>query len=218
VNNYKHPLINVCNNIEKNSCPNFINFHCHTIFSDGSLHPIDLFKQANSTGLQHLAITDHHSNQAYMEIYNYLKDCPNHTLNKTKIWTGVEITSTLKGCLVHILALGFDHSSNHLNPYLNGDSVKGNDLLAHTVVSRIKSAGGISFLAHPARYRLGFKELIEEASHIGIDGIEVWYDYERSKCWRPTPLLCDQISMLTTKHNMLHSCGTDSHGYSLLTR
>ena len=52
----------------------------------------------------------------------------------------------------------------------------------------------------------------------GIDGVEVWYDYEHNQKWRPTPLICNSIEDLADKYKLLKTCGTDSHGYSLLAR
>ena len=105
-----------------------------------------------------------------------------------------------------------------MNPYIQGCSPKGSYLNAKSVVEAIRESNGISILAHPARYRLDYKTLIENAYLIGINGIEVWYDYEFSSKWKPTELICKSIHKVTTNYDLLESCGTDSHGYSLLTR
>ena len=215
--NYSHKLIPILQSIDRYSCPNSINLHCHTLYSDGSLRPEDLFNQANKNGLKHIAITDHHSIQAYKDIKSLISI---HGLSKyhTKIWSGAEITGLLKGCLVHILALGFDINTNFLNPYLLGDSVKGNFLKSEEIISNIRKANGLSILAHPARYKIPFKEIILEAKNIGFDGVEVWYDYERTHDWRFSPFICESINDLVKEHEMLSTCGTDTHGMSLLRR
>ena len=41
----KEDLIKITTNINKNSCPEHTNFHCHTKFSDGSLEPQELLDQ-----------------------------------------------------------------------------------------------------------------------------------------------------------------------------
>ena len=79
-------------------------------------------------------------------------------------------------------------------------------------------SGGLSFLAHPARYRIPFYKLIPEANKQGVDGIEVWYDYELKERWQASYFVCSEINKLTENLEMLKSCGTDSHGYSLLGR
>ena len=86
------------------------------------------------------------------------------------------------------------------------------------MVSAIHEAGGLAILAHPGRYRLPFKELIEEATKVGFDGAEAWYDYDHKKNWKPTDLICDSIDSLLKDNGLLSTCGTDTHGYDLTTR
>ncbi len=213
-----HPLRIVLSKVDQYSCPGSINFHCHSTFSDGSLSPTELYTQANKIKIEHLAITDHHSVSSFHEVTNYLSNNSSSCQPFTKIWAGVEITGLIKNCLVHILALGFDPQSIFMSPYLQGDSVSGSLLQAQNIVSSIKKASGLSFLAHPGRYRISFNELINEAYKLKFDGVEVWYDYERSHKWRPSPYICDQINKQVNSLNMLKTCGTDTHGLSLLRR
>ena len=42
----KQDLIKITANINKESCPGLVNFHCHTKFSDGSFDPEQLLDQA----------------------------------------------------------------------------------------------------------------------------------------------------------------------------
>ena len=212
-----HPIVDVLTNINSSSCPKSINFHCHTTSSDGSMDPIELAKQASTLGLQHLAITDHHSIDGYLNIQRSLKTSK-FSISPTNLWTGVEISCLLKGCLVHIIGLGFDINSQAMQPYFQGEAVTGSSLRAENVVNAISKSSGISILAHPARYRIGFPELIQQANLIGVDGIEVWYDYDLSPKWSPSQLVCRSINKLANKYKMLSSCGTDTHGYSLLGR
>ncbi|MEC7737336.1 MAG: phosphatase, partial [Cyanobacteriota bacterium] len=37
--NVSHPLREILLGVSPESCPNILNFHCHTICSDGSLEP-----------------------------------------------------------------------------------------------------------------------------------------------------------------------------------
>ena len=87
-----------------------------------------------------------------------------------------------------------------------------------SVTNAIKLAGGLSFLAHPARYRIPFNILIPEAFKNNVDGIEVWYDYNLNQIWQASNFVCAEINKLTERYSMLKSCGTDTHGYSLLGR
>ena len=43
---YSTELINIIKSITKNSCPNSINFHMHSTFSDGSLTAKQIYYQA----------------------------------------------------------------------------------------------------------------------------------------------------------------------------
>lgn len=194
-----------------------INLHCHTLLSDGSLSPIELISQAYSIGLRHIAVTDHHTVDSFSIITNWLKD-NNHLPSLPFFWSGIEISCLLKGCLVHLIGLGFNTESEFIKPYILGDAPNGNFLQANVAVKSIHEAGGISILAHPARYRLPYSELIKEAFSIGFDGVEVWYDYDMSVDWRPSRLICNSINSQVTALQMLKSCGTDTHGLSLLGR
>ena len=213
----KKNLIDLTSKITKDSCPYFINFHCHTTFSDGSLRPEQLLDEAYKNNTKFISITDHHTLKAYLYIkkYDLLAKYPNNSLN---VITGIEINCLLNGCLVHVLGLGFDIESKSLLPYTSGESAVGNYLQISEVVKAINSAGGISILAHPARYRIPFNILINAAYENNIDGIEVWYDYSLNETWKPSEFICDEIEKLTNKLGLLKSCGTDSHGFSLLGR
>ena len=189
----------------------------HTKFSDGSLEPYELLDQAYKNNLKFLSITDHHTIKAheYIKKNNILKNYPKDSFT---LISGIEINCLILGCLVHVIGLGIDIKSKYLNPYILGESPIGNDLNIKSVIKAINLAGGLSFLAHPARYRIPFYKLIPEAKIQGIDGIEVWYDYELNEVWNPSLFVCSEIDKLADKYSMLKTCGTDSHGLSLLGR
>ena len=213
----RRDLIELTKLVNKDSCPKNINFHCHTTFSDGSLNPEELLDQAFKNNLKFLSITDHHCVEAYHFIEKH-KLMDKYPFNSINLVSGIEINCLLKGCLVHVLGLGIDIYNRSLDPYIKGESAVGIDLHSKSVCQAIRDAGGLSFLAHPARYRLPFNDLISEAISIGIDGIEVWYDYSLKQTWEPSLFICEKIDLLANKYNLLKSCGTDSHGYSLLGR
>ncbi len=213
----KKELIKLTSSLNKDSCPNSVNFHCHTTYSDGSLNPEELLEEAYKNNIKYLSITDHHTLNAHKYIAN--KNLLNKYPPKSIVLvTGIEINCLLKGCLVHVLGLGIDLNSKELSPYTQNQSPVGNDLNIKSVAKAIKISGGISFLAHPGRYRIPFYKLIPEAFANEIDGIEVWYDYSLSENWTPSEFICDEIEKLTDKFGMLKTCGTDSHGYSLKGR
>ena len=210
-----HPLLTVLESCGPEACPDTLNFHCHTICSDGSLEPLDLIRQASERGLHHLAVTDHHSTLAIAPMQRWLIEQSRQGSVVPTLWTGVEISALLKGCLVHVLALGFELDHPALRIYCRGDAVVGEPLRAESVVQAIHAAGGLAVLAHPARYRLGPQELIQTAADLGFDGGEAWYDYEMNPTWSPSPLVCESIASQLENLGLLRTCGTDSHGIDL---
>lgn len=210
-----HPLAAVLRDVGPASCPGRFNFHCHTLWSDGSLRPEELAHQALAMGLEQLAITDHHSNQAFATVQAVFEGRHRAGEPTPKLWPGVEISCLLKGCLVHVLALGFTDSHPSLDPYLQGAALVGRGLRVEAVLEAIWAAGGLALLAHPARYRLPFQVLLEAADQLGFDGAEAWYDYRMQGPWQPTPHVCEAIARDLTNRGLLMSCGTDTHGLAL---
>ena len=100
-----HPLVAVLETVTPACCPGRINFHCHTTSSDGSLQPEALAGQALAIGLEHLAVTDHHSTAAFLPIQHWFEQQAEAGSSPPQLWTGMEISCLLEGCLVHVLAL-----------------------------------------------------------------------------------------------------------------
>jgi predicted metal-dependent phosphoesterase TrpH len=215
---HRHPLTSVLRGVDGASCPNRLNFHCHTVCSDGSLQPAELAQQALAIGLDHLAVTDHHASDAYDEIEWLFSQAAAAGRRVPTLWRGVEISCLLEGCLVHVLALGFDAEHMPLRPYLQGQAAVGPALRADAVVAAIRSSGGLALLAHPARYRLSHQRLLAAAAELGFDGAEAWYDYEMGERWQPSPLVCEAIAADLNERGLLMSCGTDTHGLVLRGR
>lgn len=213
-----HPLATVLRQVGPDSCPGRYNFHCHTTCSDGSLAPAELAAQAIELGLEHLAITDHHSIAAHDAVAAALQDASARGVTVPTLWRGVEISGLLEGCLVHVLALGFGDQITALEPYLQGTACIGPALRCEALLGAIQRAGGLALLAHPARYRLPHSRLIAAAASLGFDGAEAWYDYEQGQRWAATPLLCEAIAADLSSRGLLQSCGTDTHGLALCGR
>jgi predicted metal-dependent phosphoesterase TrpH len=213
-----HPLRAVLEQVEASSCPGRLNFHCHTIHSDGSLRPEQLGQQALALGLEHLAVTDHHSTLAFAPLQQWFASQAEQGSAVPTLWSGVEISCLLESCLVHVLALGFEPGHEALEPYRQGHAPIGQELQAATVVDCIHAAGGLALLAHPGRYRLSFQRLIPAAAALGFDGGEAYYDYAMQPRWQPTPVVCEAIARLLEDHALLRSCGTDTHGLELCGR
>lgn len=220
----KHKLRTVFQSLTAHSCPTSFNFHLHTIYSDGKLHPEALLGQAMEIGLQGLAITDHHSVQGYHVAQNWLNDWQQSATAKESggqaphLWTGVEINAELLGDEVHILAYAFDPTHPALQIYLQRETIRGSAGHADQVIASIHASGGLAVLAHPARYRLSAAELVPAAAALGIDAIETYYAYNNPTPWQPSPRQTEEVYQLGKAHGLLHTCGTDTHGMNLLKR
>jgi hypothetical protein len=222
-------LKRVFETIQADSCPRFYNFHMHTVYSDGHLQPEELVEQAIAIGLKGFTITDHHSVSGYQVAQRWLEGWQQLHYNAGArsnqdfsslpyLWTGVEITSILLGTEVHILGYAFDPEHPSLKSYLQGQAPRGKDAQASHVIETIHQAGGLAVLAHPARYRRSPAELIPEAARVGIDGIETYYAYANPQPWKPSPVQTQQVQQLGEVYGLLNTCGTDTHGFSLLQR
>jgi len=217
-------LRQVFQSIHAESCPTSYNFHMHTFCSDGQLHPEQLMHQVISIGLKGFAITDHHTVDGYLQAQRWLDQWRRRQLQDEscyplpQLWTGVEVTSKLLNTEVHILGYAFDPDSLYMQPYLQHQTPIGERAEADLVIGAIHAAGGLAVLAHPVRYRRSPEELTAAAVDLGIDGIETFYAYNNPDPWRPSPEQTQRMQVLSSAYQLLNTCGTDTHGLSLLQR
>lgn len=200
------------------SCPRSYNFHMHTRHSDGQLRPEALAQQAIDLSLKGFAITDHHQITGFQAAQHYLQEHQRLGFPIPHLWTGTEITSSLLDTEVHILGFAFDPEHAAIASYFTGAAPQGDRAYAVNVIEAIHAAGGIAVLAHPARYRRSPEDLIPAAALIGIDGVETFYAYNNPKPWTPSPKETQRVAHLQFQHQLLNTCGTDTHGMSLLQR
>ncbi len=206
------------------SCPYAFNFHMHTHCSDGRLAPEELIEQAIATGLTDLAITDHHTLDGYRRAQQRLhqwkqEHCLLPAANAfPRLWLGVEINANLLASDVHILCYAFDPHHHAMQPYLQRHPASGEAYYAETVIAAVHLAGGLAVLAHPARYHQPPRELVPAAAQLGIDGIETYYAYDNPFPWRASPRQTQEVYRLGVQYGLVHTCGTDTHGLSLLKR
>ncbi|MEG4346183.1 PHP domain-containing protein [Microcoleus sp. A003_D6] len=217
-------LKQVFQTIDAYSCPGSYNFHLHTVNSDGRSQSEKVMEQAIAIGLKGLAITDHHSTKGYEQaqiwLDNWKLNHPKNNIAAPTLWTGAEINAELLNNDVHILGYAFDPQHPSLKPYLRGDkgTVGSDNYPAAKVINAIHEAGGLAVLAHPCRYRSTADKLIPEAARLGIDGVETYYAYNNPNPWEPSPKQTALVKDLAETHGLLGTCGTDSHGLSLLIR
>ncbi len=208
--------------VNADSCPYTYNFHMHTTHSDGQLRPEHLVEQVLEIGLKSFAITDHHQVTGFYAAERYLQEWralpENQGKDSPHLFIGTEITSQLLETEVHILGFAFDPCNSAIVEYLQGVAPRGEQAQAHNVVSAIHQSGGIAVLAHPARYRKSYTQLIPAAVMIGIDGVETYYAYGNPKPWKPSPEETQLVRTLSQQYHLLNSCGTDTHGSNLLQR
>jgi predicted metal-dependent phosphoesterase TrpH len=184
------------------------------------MQPEDLINQAIALKLSNLAITDHHTTMGYRVALRSLKKHidENPQAQLPRLWSGIEINASLLFTEVHILGYNFDPDHEVMRPYLQGRTTAGPDYQAISVIQALHQAGGLAVLAHPARYRRSFEELIPAAAALGVDAIETYYGYDNNDPWRPTPKITEQVFTLVERHGLLHTCGTDSHGGKIVRR
>lgn len=215
-------LEQVFRTIDAESCPLSFNFHMHTLYSDGRFQPEALMQQAIALGLRGLAITDHHTLRGYQIAQRWLENWKwsqeELAVSYLELWSGIEINALILGIEVHILGYAFDPEHQSLAPYIQRHAASGDDYSAANVIRAIHQAGGLAVLAHPARYKRSHFELIPAAAQIGIDGVETYYAYNNPVPWKPSPVETKQVQQLAVTYGLLHTCGTDTHGLSLLQR
>ena len=170
-----------------------------------------------SIGLKGLAITDHHCIEAYWQARQWLLSRTNPS-TRPHLWVGLEVTAKLDDVEVHIL--GYDFITDHpaLAPYLSGDRPTAAHNQAEQVIAAIHQAQGLAVLAHPSRYRKPADHLIPLAAKVGIDGIEAYYAYGKSTPWQSSIAQTQQALAWGQQLQLFCTCGTDSHGKSILTR
>lgn len=213
-------LQEVFQDIDAQSCPRLFNFHMHTVYSDGRLQPSVLMEQAIAIGLKGLAITDHHTVGGYEAAQVWLEDWKwSHPGVRTPhLWSGVEVNANLLDVEVHILAYAFQPEHSSMKPYLQRKVTSGKEYQAANVIAAIHAAGGLAVLAHPARYRRSHFDLIPAAVEYGIDGVETFYAYNNPNPWKPSAIESQQVQQLAENYGIFNTCGTDTHGLSLLQR
>jgi predicted metal-dependent phosphoesterase TrpH len=213
-------LKQVFQKIDAQSCPKLFNFHMHTVYSDGRLEPSALMEQAIAIGLKGLAITDHHNIDGYLAAQTWLEDWQwkNPDASVPHLWSGTEINANLLNNEVHILAYAFEPNSSSLKPYLQRKPATDKEYEAANVIEAIHDAGGLAVLAHPARYRRSHYDLIAAAVERGIDGVESFYAYNNPNPWQPSATETQQVLKLAGEYGLFNTCGTDTHGLSLLQR
>ena len=89
--------------------------HTHTIFSDGDLSPSELVEESIKKNIQYLSITDHDNLSGYKKAKSFIDK---NKIDNLILIPGIEISSTLEGSNIHMLAYFFDPENKYLNEVL----------------------------------------------------------------------------------------------------
>ncbi len=86
-----------------------VDFHTHSLASDGALQPSDLLFQAKEAGVSRFAITDHDTLAGYLSV----KD--SQAARDVGLISGVELSCRWAKTTIHIVGLGFDDAAAEMN-------------------------------------------------------------------------------------------------------
>ncbi len=186
-----------------------IDLHIHTSFSDGKASYAQILKSAKERGYEIISITDHNTVEA-------------HQLAQYGILiTGAEFDCWFGYVFIHLLAYGIDINNTEFKKFLAKNKL-GTDhavirLLTFrnvkSLIEAIHNAGGIAILAHPACcWALSLERLIKNLMKIGLDGVEVYYPYDR---FRSVVKFHSAITVkkIADKYpELIQTGGTDFHG------
>ncbi|MEC8613571.1 MAG: PHP domain-containing protein [Pseudomonadota bacterium] len=79
-----------------------VDFHTHSLASDGALAPMELLRRAKAAGIRQFALTDHDTTAGYLSV--------RHTseANEVGLISGVELSCRWATTTVHVVGLDFD--------------------------------------------------------------------------------------------------------------
>jgi PAS domain S-box-containing protein len=212
-----------------------VNFHCHTLFSDGEQTPEGLAANLAAAGVRYAALTDHDTLEGLPRFQEALKK---HNIASI---VGVELTAWYNGQEIHLLGYGLDTANADLNATLGSmrqirtlevhsiagslrkagntrteESERANAvsaapqgiLSAEGAIDLIHRAGGLVFWAHPLYFTSDLNQLdsaVADLKSKGLDGIEAVYASFSASEQ-------ENLRTLAKKHALLISAGTDFHG------
>lgn len=140
--------------------------HCHSTCSDGTLAPEALAARAKANGVQLWALTDHD------EISGQQRAMDAALALGLPYLTGVEVSVTFAGKVVHIVGLGFDHKDEQLLRGLRatrgGRGARAQEMSAGVAAAGIPNAyeGALKYVGNPELIsRTHFARFLVDAGH-----------------------------------------------------
>ncbi|HNW26622.1 MAG TPA: PHP domain-containing protein [Candidatus Gastranaerophilaceae bacterium] len=195
----------------KQDYENRVNLHIHSTFSDGGVNAVELVEKAKAKGLKYISITDHNTLNAYLQTA---------ILNEEIIIPGIEFDCWFGTVFLHMLGYGVDVNNKKLQS-LCAKTKRGTEAdwvrifsFKHPkrVIDAIHEAGGIAVLAHPACcFTFSLEKLVKNLMKFGLDGIEVYYPYERHRKIVKFHTV-KTVEKIADKLGLIKTGGTDEHG------
>lgn len=211
-----------------------VDFHCHSIYSDGTLAPRELARRLAAHRVEFAALADHDTLEGLDTFRQAVSDRGIGVIN------AVEITTRLNGSETHLLAYGFDPDHPELRATLASlrqfqapaagsvegsirgrgaaprageaavsadTAAPGGRISTEDAIALVHRAGGKAFLAHPLTTIPDvqhLREVLERLKEWGLDGIEAYYG--------PYPeALREELAAIATEMGLLVSGGSDAH-------
>ena len=79
-----------------------VDFHTHSLASDGALAPIELLRRAKAVGVRRFALTDHDTTAGYLSVRH------TNEADEVGLLSGVELSCRWATTTVHVVGLNFD--------------------------------------------------------------------------------------------------------------
>ncbi len=211
-----------------------VDFHCHSLFSDGEQTPEALAANLAAAGVRYAALTDHDSLEGLPRFQDALKK------RGVAFLPGVELTTQFAGREAHLLGYGFDpqypdliatllslRQARNLEVHSIAGSLRkvganrptgaeelpavsaapDGRLEIGAAIALLHRAGGKAFWAHPLLYESDPARLdadVAELKSQGVDGLEAIYT-------ALSEFQCAELCQLAEQYDLLVSAGTDCH-------
>lgn len=210
--NNQEKIKKLINSFKSEEYFDFVNLHIHSKYSDGNADFEDIINQAKQFHFQKIAICDHNTIEGHLKF-------------KDKILIpAVEFDCWYKYIFLHIIAYGIDVRNPILHKfYAKSKRETEMDIFrifarrnVRRLIDSIHQAGGVAVLAHPACcWAINLDEFVSDLVKLGLDGIEVYYPYNRH---RKIFKFHDEnsIESIADKYSLLKTGGTDCHGRDIL--
>ena len=212
MNQHCEEVKDLINSFKKEEYFGFVNLHIHSKYSDGNADFDDIIRQARDLGFKKIAICDHNTVEGHKQYRDSI------------LLPAVEFDCWYGYVFLHLLAYGIDVDNPILNKFM-AKSKRGTDTDVVRIFARrnlkklidaIHQAGGIAVLAHPACcWALNLEKFVSKLIDIGLDGIEVYYPYQRHrKIFRFHT--SEKVMEIADKYNLVKTGGTDCHTRNIL--